>query len=472
MPDSDLLFPLLLCITLITGNLIYFWRHRQQTVGALVTYLIFFTAIYLFQPIMNVLPWYQPMYDTDIIYTGLIQVTVALGSLSFGIHIIAPILRTFHSGGRKTVVITQDTPRQPAQNQNLMFLYITISLISYFVLTPILGNISTVQTLLTGMSKLLHIGLILGFWFYIQHTRSRITFVVCTFLTLLWPLITVTTTGFLGTGIAPTIFVLIFVLMRHKAGKRLLLLSPLIAFILLSFISTYFNNRTNLRNLVWGGAAAGDVLDYTYRTYTENFTWINLYEPKNLIWIDYRLNLTYFTGLAVSNLENGATTYANGETINNALLILVPRILWPDKPVEIGGSDLISRYTNLYFSIGTTYSMGQVMELYVNYGSIGVVVGFILLGIVIVTIDRRAARALADGDSYRFALWIMPFFGLLLVEDNFNNMFPTVLSGVLAIYAVNLLLKSLVVVRHRRAQMHAVRREPSVVAPLPEKRYP
>jgi hypothetical protein len=469
MPDSDLLFPLLLGIALIIGNLSYFWRHRQKTVGAVVTYLIFFTAIYLFQPIMNVLPWYQPLYDTRIIYAGLVQVTVALVSLTFGIHIVAPILRTFHRGGRKTVVTTQDASRHPAQNQNLMFLYIGISLISYFVLTPILGNISTVQTLLTGTSKLLHIGLILGFWFYIQHIRSRATFLLCTFLTLIWPLITVTTTGFLGTGIAPTIFVLIFVLMRHKAGKRLLLLSPLIGFILLSFISTYFNNRTNLRNLVWGGAATGEVLDYTFRTYSENFTWINLYEPKNLIWIDYRLNLPYFTGLAVSNLENGTTTYAGGETINNALLILVPRILWPDKPIQVGGSDLIARYTNLYFSLGSTFSMGQVMELYVNYGSIGVIVGFILLGIVIVTIDRRAAAALAHDDSYRFALWVMPFFGFLLIEDNFNNMFPTALSGVLAIYGVNLLLKSLVVIRHRRVQMHTPRRVQSAVTMLPEK---
>ncbi len=459
MPASSLLPPLLLCFALIAFNLVYFWRRRQQSIGVFVSYIVFFSGIYLLQPIMNVLPWYQPVYDPAIIYAGLAQVTIALLSLTAGIHLVAPLLRTFHRSQRKTPVITQNTPADPAQNQNLIYIYIGFSLISYFILTPILGRILTVQTFLTGTSKLLHIGLILGFWAYIQNPRSRLTVLLCVFLLLLWPLLTITTTGFLGIGIAPTIFVLVFILMRHKASKRLLMLAPVVIFLLLSFISTYFNNRNMLRTLVWGGAATSDVLDYTYRSYAENFSWFNLYEPKNLAWIDIRLKHTYLTGLAISNLDSGVTTYANGETINDALLILVPRILWPDKPVVVGGNDLISYYTNLRFTAGTTWALGQVMELYINYGVLGVILGFTAFGVILVTIDRRGAAALAAGNYHRFALWIMPVFGLLMVEDNFNHMFPTSLSGLLAIYVVNLALKTQTAMKTRSIQALPARKE-------------
>src|SRR4051812_46235184 len=98
------------------------------------------------------------------------------------------------------------------------------------------------------------------------------------------------------------------------------------------------------------------------------------------------MNQDFLIGLAMENLEAGRVPFANGRTIADAVLGLVPRAIWPDKPIAAGSGDLVSVYTGLNFPEWTSVGIGQVMECYVNFGTPGLVFGFILIGALLVFI--------------------------------------------------------------------------------------
>src|SRR5262249_25377322 len=95
------------------------------------------------------------------------------------------------------------------------------------------------------------------------------------------------------------------------------------------------------------------------------------------------------------------------------------RALWPDKPQYAGSGSLVTRFTGFKFAYGTSVGIGQVMELYVNFGTLGVLVGYTLLGLLLGILDVRAGTALAAGDWKQFSLWFMIGVAFLQVGGNF-----------------------------------------------------
>ena len=112
-------------------------------------------------------------------------------------------------------------------------------------------------------------------------------------------------------------------------------------------------------------------------------------------------------------LDLGEVNFARGETFRQAAISVVPRILWPSKPVTAGSPDIVSYFTGVPFAAGTSVGVGQVMEGYINYGTPGVVVLFVIFGTALGVIDVRAARKLRDGDTLAFMVWFVPGIALL-----------------------------------------------------------
>jgi hypothetical protein len=97
-----------------------------------------------------------------------------------------------------------------------------------------------------------------------------------------------------------------------------------------------------------------------------------------------------------------------------ALLSFIPRALWPDKPVFGGSPAIVSEMTGLELSPTTAFGVGQVMEFHINFGIPGLVAGFLLLGWLLGTLDRKAAAAEIRGDLGRVILFFLP--GAALIE--------------------------------------------------------
>ena len=123
-----------------------------------------------------------------------------------------------------------------------------------------------------------------------------------------------------------------------------------------------------------------------------------------------------------------------------AVIALIPRVFWTDKPVLAGSGDLVANYTGYHFAEGTSVGIGNVMEFYINFGKWGVIVGFLILGVIIALIDRGAGMSLADNDWLTFACWYLPGMAFLQVGGSFVEVTASAVSAL----AVAVLVKWLV----------------------------
>lgn len=82
--------------------------------------------------------------------------------------------------------------------------------------------------------------------------------------------------------------------------------------------------------------------------------------------------------------------FANGRTVLEAGKTLIPRALWPDKPVTAGGSGFVSKYTGMRRDPRDTTSIGlpYQFELYANGGTICVVAGLFVIGYICGGLER------------------------------------------------------------------------------------
>jgi hypothetical protein len=72
-----------------------------------------------------------------------------------------------------------------------------------------------------------------------------------------------------------------------------------------------------------------------------------------------------------------------------------------------------------------------VFEFYVNFGYIGVVIGFFCLGILVRTFDIFAARALRSGRLAHFAQYYLPGVALLDPLDDLFFLVTAVTSALI-----------------------------------------
>jgi hypothetical protein len=273
-----------------------------------------------------------------------------------------------------------------------------------------------------------------------------------------FPVMTVLTQGFLGFGFAAMLTLFAFVASYYRPQWRVVVAGLLLAYVGLSVYVTYMRDRTDIRNVVWTGGTLSESATQAADTFAA-FEWFDPNNVKHLDRIDGRLNQDLLIGLAVENLNSGDAHFAGGLTIVDAVLALVPRALWPNKSIAAGSGDLVATFTGLRFPEGTSVGIGQVMECYVNFGTLGVVIGFLLIGGFITFIDRAALHCLTSGDVSRFMLWYLPGLALLQVGGSFVELGGVAASGVVVAHLFRTFRKSprsrpeaapVVVLRERR----------------------
>ena len=74
----------------------------------------------------------------------------------------------------------------------------------------------------------------------------------------------------------------------------------------------------------------------------------------------------------------------DGSTYRSLAGALVPRFIWPDKPEKTLGQDYGHRYGYLSDSdLDTSFNLPVLVEFYINYGTVGVILGMFVLGTVL-----------------------------------------------------------------------------------------
>jgi hypothetical protein len=247
------------------------------------------------------------------------------------------------------------------------------------------------------------------------------------------PLTTAVTQGFVGHGSIGAMLVFMFVLTFYRPRWQCFLGLCLFLYMGFSVYVTYMRDRDDFRDAVWGGE------DYSKRVSVlanmfKNFEFLDFKNNQHLTLLDMRLNQNYLAGRAVENLETGFVPYAEGLTIWWAVIAPIPRILWPDKPVRAGGLGVVAYFADLEFAPGTSIGVGHVMELFINFGTKGVVVGFLIFGIVMRLADFMAAQHLQSGNIPKFTAWFLPTISFLNSGGSFVELAASAAASLVLVW--------------------------------------
>jgi hypothetical protein len=395
-------------------------RHgRRGTVGLLITYVLSFAALHWLTAGLTLLPWYLGKFP-DLTAEGLRQSTFATFALVVGAECGASIFKRLRRDDRAANGESSVAKIVP---ERLLNGYLTAGLVMYVVLTRVGVSLPTINALVNTGSTLMVVGVCLKCWNG-WHGNRHSEMWRWIALTLMFPVLTVVAQGYIGYGFAAAVTVFAFFASFYRPVWKLVVIATLLTYIGISGYVTYMRDRKDIRAVVW---ARGD-MSARLSTFSETVTRPEPFDPYNVDHLDRiesRLNQDYLIGAAVNQLTSEAVPYARGATLWDAMLGFVPRALWPDKPVVAGSGDLVSTYTGFVFGSETAVGIGQVLECYVNFGTLGVIVGFILIGAAIVVVDRSAYYWLCRGNVANFTLWYLPGLALLNVGGSFVELTST-----------------------------------------------
>jgi hypothetical protein len=310
---------------------------------------------------------------------------------------------------------------------------LAIGVVGYFVLVPLAARVQSLTSVVSTLGTLM----ILGFWLVLYGAAvagdRRRTLTTLALLPLL-PLATLVMGGFLGYGIYWVLSVVAFLFVTTRRRIWFYIGAPVGVLLGLSLFVTYMGQRAGIRELVWEEHSGMlDRLDRVSAIVTE-FQLLDLASPAQVTTLDDRLNQNALVGAAVIYHEDGFAPLAYGGTIPPWALI--PRAAWPDKPETGGGGNIVSDFTGIRFAEGTSVGAGQVLEFYVNFGTPGLLAGFVLLGYFLMRLDCGIMRALAADDTRGFLLRAMP--GLMLLQPG-GNLLEILVACVAAYVAAHLL---------------------------------
>ena len=249
-------------------------------------------------------------------------------------------------------------------------------------------------------------------------------------IALFYPVLSIMLMGFLGFGISFVIFLICFSSVQKKFPKWILLTVPFVAYIFLSFFVNYMNNRGEIRESVWGGEDTSSRVDAVSKIFTE-FEWFDKEDFFHLKVVDSRLNQNWLIGAGMENVKRGSFELTQGASLVFALVSWVPRAIWVDKPIVGGSGEMVSQVTGITFSENTSVGVGHVLELYMNFGQTGVLLGMFFLGLIIRFIDIRASLHLLKGAYLSWIRWVLVGMAMINVGGSFSEMVASFASFII-----------------------------------------
>ena len=430
--DSDLLLLIIIWGTVLLGILLFAWRRRAKSVGLVATYalnlsLIHFVGAFVY---LSDLPH---LYPEKLVIAGFRHSLFGLVAFALGALVLAPAMLSVrrHTDNGTTYEPSEALPR----------VYITIGILSYLALATFLGEISTLNAIVAVGQQLVLAGLCLMAMRAWQNKNKK-RFVMSCVAALLLPFITIVVQGFIGYGsFALLTFVVFLTCVIRPARWKILLVGALTVFVALSVFISYARDRDDLRHLIWGGYGLPDRVERLYAT-TVDGEWFDPDNQAHLDAIDERLNQNHLVGAAIQKLS-ATNDFAAGETIVDSIEALVPRALLPDKDIFSGSGDLVSKYTGLEFAEGTSVGIGHILEFYVNFGMLGVLLGMLIIGIVLGLLDRVAYEKLMSGDWQGFLVPFLAGIACLQVGGSLVDLTASVGASILVAIAINKIFRHL-----------------------------
>lgn len=304
-------------------------------------------------------------------------------------------------------VIPKPVPR------NFLFFCVIGGWVFAIAMSP-LKAIPSIGAAVVFGSSIWILGVVLGL-LGAMSTRHVGRFLTWSVALLVYPLVMLIFGGFIGYGAIAILTTCAILLVHLKSKFVALLIAPVIFILGISIFVNYFENRSALREVLWSTATFDERIDAIGDTFGD-FRLFDAKRPTHLKALTLRLNQNEFVGIAAKRLENGQVDFLYGRSFYEGLIAVVPRAIWPDKPVYGGSPVVVSEMTGLNFNKNTSWGVGNVMEFYINFGLPSLVFGFVLLGLFIGWLDRRAYLFLVNGRPGDSLLYFLP--GVALIQPN------------------------------------------------------
>jgi hypothetical protein len=394
--DSAPLVPLLYLWILILGVIVFVVLKRPSC-GLAMSYCFQMWMLYWLGALIHVFPWSE-LPETEYVVLGFQQATWGIAAFAIGLIVASKPL------GK--AILGKKTPEPTGDGSNIEMdlmkarKYISLGLISYFVLAPTIGRLRGFNALPAAASQLVVSGCCLQAWM-VWHRSGKSGLIHTLPQTILIPLVTLVRQGFMSYGVLALSTIMLFVAQFFRPRWLLAAAFLLSAYPGLSVYVSYMRDRNDLRAVVWSGE--GSSLSERLAAGWHTISTMEAFDPFNpdhLEYIDGRLNQAGLVGTAVANLAS-TDGFLHGSTIKDAFLAMIPRLIWPSKPIGAGSGNLASRLTGLEFARGTSVGVGPVLEFYGNFGTIGVLLGFFFFGALVGALDYCA------GVSLRLGNWAM-----------------------------------------------------------------
>ena len=411
------------------------WRRGVTGSGLILTMLMELCVYYGLGGLIYSLPldfplFYEQYVGSEIIQIGFQQATLALVALGLGCTVVSFFVL-------KMIRFSDSSPSQDhPTEQRLAYIYILVGLVSYIFLILIARKIPTASAFSGAGWRLCTVGVCLLLWHSWQTKKFRLFLFWLSLWSVSLPLLTIVVQGFLGYGATIVISILAFCASFIRPRWKILLAAVVIFYLGFSFYVTYMRDRSMIREAVWGGASLGGRTSAVGRI-TQDFEWLDFGNERHLASIDERLNQNFLVGMGVEYLGSGLAPYAHGQTLVEALLSLIPRILWPSKTIFAGSGNIVADYTGLTFGEDTSVGVGPVLELYINFSSWGIFFGFLLLGTLLGVMDSMAGHAIRKGNGHLFAYFYLPGLSLVEMGGSFVEVVSSTAAGLVLIYIIN-----------------------------------
>lgn len=391
-------------------------RHQSPSMGLPAAYLFLTMLVHLPGAVAHALPWATFPFT---IYTEIGIRLTAIGALCF---VMGVWLARRKGVARENRIFRPDTR------------FLLFCLVGGWVLTLVwrfLRAIPTASSIVDNASRLWVIGIMLALPANISERKfGAVLFWLASMSVFgVWLLVF---GGFLthSTRLNVLCLVPLVVLTPRiwKVGGAMLI----VIYLGMSLFVSYFLVRDDIREQLRKGGSLVERWHESTRIISE-FQWIDLRNPKHLNALDKRLNQNHFVGLAAERLRKGAVEYRNGQTLVDGVLMLIPRAIWPNKPLKGGSHGIVAEMTGMYVNEKTTsFGVGNVMEFYINFGMPSLVIGFLAMGFVLGKLDYWGARACQERDFLRVITTLLPAFALVQFENAFIEQAGQAAAGLLA----------------------------------------
>jgi len=428
-------------------------RGGQPHVGIQLSYLAAFWVNHWFAVSAYLIPGYCGIYPefevpgTRVSLYGLLGLTVGLFLLP----------KVFGARPFKDTGFTNSAPVSASLRYGLLFVGILFYIAAHVV------KVKGLQAIIVGGQQVTTVAVVLNIWEAVRRRqKQQVAFWVV--LSLLFPFATVVQNGFLGYGISSLapVFVFATACIGRRNFARVGVFGLVGLYLGLSLYVNYMRDRTQIRASVWGGDRFSARVERFAQTF-QHFEWFSPVNPDHLDRVVARMNQTWLVGAGVVYVEN-TQQWARGSTLKDAMLAFIPRLIWRNKP-EAGSSELTTRSTGIEFAGGTSVGIGQVLELYVNYGSFLVFFGFLVYGGVLAYLDRTARKGLASGAFNRFSVCFIAGLAMQQMIEPVAVIGVSCIAGLIVIYGLQMFMRL-----KSRPRPRPVLQQPGILRPYAENR--